>query len=109
MFCIFFTLIVFDEIDFFQIPAAASLLILFTIISMAFGSIYYWFKKWYLVGMFCVTLFISMLYGNGFINKVYQVESLDYNEIQGYNKNDLLDYKSKLNDSKDSLNTIKLT
>lgn len=71
---------IFKDYELFQIPAAASFLILLTIITMLSGAFTYWFGSW--SGTMALVLFLvfNHLYGEEFFSKRYEAFGLNYNE-----------------------------
>ena len=70
----------FMEIKYFQIPAAASTLLLFSLLVMLVGAVSYWFKGWGIA--FVLVLFVSVntLIKTGIIKGFYPARGLDYSE-----------------------------
>ena len=108
IFIIILTLIVFDQSVYFQLPAVVSILLLFTLIVMVLGFIYYWFKKWYLVGIFLIAIGINFLYSSNWISKQHNIDSIDYSTKKLFTKEALIEYNQNLNKIEDSLNTIQV-
>ncbi|UXP31555.1 patatin-like phospholipase family protein [Reichenbachiella agarivorans] len=61
----------------FQLPAAASLMFLFSMVTMAIGALSYWAKEWLVAAFLVIYLFINFLFTSGTI--------LDYHEAFGMN------------------------
>ncbi len=68
----------FMEVNYFQIPAAASALLLFSILVMLVGAVSYWFRGW--GAAFVIILFITVntLIETGIVKAVYPARGLDY-------------------------------
>jgi hypothetical protein len=108
-FSIIIILGLFKDYSIFQIPAAASVLILFSMIMMLLGALRFWLKGW--ADMAFIVIFISLNYFSQFqwlsdANKGY---GLNYNTIKAEYTPDVI---SKLHNAsfvdQDSINTIRI-
>lgn len=95
LFALFILLGLFREFDFFQIPAAASVMLLFTMIIMLSGVFRFWLKSWAgtaIIGLFIAVNFLSQFeilnqrnkaFGLGYTapRTAYNLESVE-NSIQ---------------------------
>lgn len=68
----------FMENPYLQLPAAASSLLLFSIVVMLVGAVSYWFKGWGLVFTLAIFLIINTLAKVGYIKGTYQARGLNY-------------------------------
>lgn len=63
---------------YFQIPAGASLLLLFTILLMLAGALSYWMKRWAITFTILLILLLNFLMKEEFIIARYEAYGLDY-------------------------------
>lgn len=75
----------FMDNPYFQIPAAASVMLLLTIIVMLAGAISFWFGTWGLVVALTLFFTLNTLMKTGVLNAIYEIPGLDY-------KKERLDY-----------------
>ncbi len=78
------TLGIFVEKPAFQIPAAASVLLLFSIIIMMVGAITYWFKGWsiaFVAGLFVIA---NMLVEQGMTKGIHKAAGMNYDVAVEY-------------------------
>jgi hypothetical protein len=68
----------FRDYPFFQIPAAASLVFLFTIVLMITGALSYWLRGWTFSFTVLILLSINILTERGYISPTYQAYGLNY-------------------------------
>ncbi len=68
----------FMEVKYFQIPAAASALLLFSILVMLVGAVSYWFKGWGIAFVLLVFFTVNTLIKNEVIKGFYPARGLDY-------------------------------
>ena len=76
----------------FQIPAAASALLLFSIIIMLVGAITYWFKGWgvaFVVGLFFIA---NLLVEKGITKGLNRTPGMDYSSSVDYSANGLQEH-----------------
>ena len=69
---------IFREIPLFQIPAAASALLLF----MFAGAISFWFKSWAASSVIVLILIFNVLVEKELVTKIYKAYGLDYDKKQ---------------------------
>lgn len=69
---------IFREYPAFQIPAAASLLLFFTMLVMIVGAFSYWFGKWSVSISIALFLIINVGVKTEYFSRDYQVFGLDY-------------------------------
>lgn len=68
----------FMEVRYFQLPAAASTLLLFSILVMMVGAVSYWFKGWGIAFVLLVFFTVNGLIKNEVIKGFYPARGLDY-------------------------------
>ncbi|MFZ6665905.1 patatin-like phospholipase family protein [Peijinzhouia sedimentorum] len=68
----------FRDNSFFQIPAAASAILLFTLLVMLGGAISYWFREWASVALIAILIGVNILVKIGWLNQPYQAYGLNY-------------------------------
>lgn len=86
----------FRDNQFFQIPAGASLVLLFTIAIMVIGALSYWLRGWTVTITFCLLLLLNFLMEEGYLLTDYEAYGLNYNTTKApYN---LRTIKQKSND-----------
>ncbi len=68
----------FMDSPYFQIPAAASIILLLTMALMLAGAVSYWFRGWGVAVAIIGFLFLNTLMKIGVLNAVYKVPGLDY-------------------------------
>ena len=74
----FFTIGVFREYPVFQVPAGASIFLIFTMLLMIAGSIQAWLRKWAVTFLILVILLINFLSGINFFNHENHAYGLNY-------------------------------
>ena len=76
----------FMDVPVFQLPAAASVLLLFSIVIMMIGAITYWFKRWGVAFFLALFILANMLVQEGAIRKIHKAAGMDYSgEKVSYN------------------------
>lgn len=75
---IFITLGVFQTSPFFQIPAAASALLLLTMIVMATGALSYWLRSWVVTAMIAIFAIANVLTSEFSLGYEYPAYGIDY-------------------------------
>ena len=70
----------FREIAFFQIPAAASILLLFSVLIMLSGAISYWFKSWAVTFVIFFIFLLNFLVEKEVVTKTFKAYGLDYDK-----------------------------
>ena len=68
----------FMDIPIFQLPAAASVLLLFSIVIMMIGAITYWFKRWGVAFFLALFIIANVLVEKGAIRKIHRAAGMDY-------------------------------
>ncbi|MFT7159976.1 MAG: hypothetical protein ACI9GZ_001148 [Bacteroidia bacterium] len=76
--CLILLLRFFMDVPVFQIPAAASALLMLTISLMITGAISYWFREWSIPFALVAFFLINGLMKLGILNAVYEAPGLDY-------------------------------
>lgn len=77
---------------YFEMPAAASILIFFAIMTAVIGSLTYFLQSWSLTAAIIFILFINFLYQNEIIdprNKAYGIDYINKDQRPAYNKESL--------------------
>jgi hypothetical protein len=69
---------VFRENIYFQIPAAASAILLLTVIMILTGAITYWVRKWALTAVILLFILLNYLIGEGILSSEYKAYGLNY-------------------------------
>ena len=76
----------------FQVPAAASILIFFALMTAVIGALTYFMQSWSLLAFIVIILLVDVLYQHEIIdtrNKAYGINYLNKDERPGYDKNAL--------------------
>ncbi len=82
---IFFLLGLFNEYTLFEVPAAASIVLLFTIILMLFSALQAWLREWtYPVLIFIILIMNGLSVHTGLFNYTSYAYGLDYNKKSSY-------------------------
>lgn len=68
----------FMEVPYFQIPAAASAIIMFSILVMLAGAVSFWFKGWGISFVIFIFILVNILVKTGVIKGTYHARGLDY-------------------------------
>jgi len=68
----------FKEVPVFQLPAALSVLILFSILMMAFGAVSFWFRSWTTIAIIGFALVLNYFSNYDFLNRPHEAYGLDY-------------------------------
>lgn len=99
----------FMENTYFQIPAAASVLLFMAIIVMTIGAVTYWFKGWSSLVVIVFFLVTNFLFQIGLLQGVYEAKGLRYDIAPAqYSIDNLMDLNSKGVIRKDSISGISL-
>jgi len=69
----------FRDLPYFQIPAAASGILFFSIIIMFTGAFSYWLRGWSITILIAALLLFNFLIKNDYISSTYQVSGINYN------------------------------
>lgn len=81
LFVVILVLGLFKDSPAFQLPAAASLMIFLTIVTMLAGAFTYWFGSWSGTAGVIIFLVCNYLYGEDFFSKRYEAFGLDYQTV----------------------------
>lgn len=73
------------EIPFFQIPAAASILLLLSILLAPIGALSYWLRSWAVTAFICLLIIANLLVKFDFINHRNEAYGMDYSHPADYN------------------------
>jgi hypothetical protein len=99
----------FRDIPFFQIPAAASAILFFSIIVMITGAITFWLKNWAITTVIVLLVTINMFTKYNIINTQYEAFGINYNtEKATYNLENLNNLSSAQNYYYDYQSTIQI-
>ena len=98
---------VFRENPVFQIPAAASGILLLTIFLMMVGAVSYWFKNWAIPAALLFVLALNFLVKEEIITKTYQAYGLNYGtEKADYSLSSIIRLNSEENHQNDREATL---
>jgi hypothetical protein len=81
LFILILILGLFKDYPAFQLPAAASLMIFLTLVTMLAGAFTYWFGGWSGTAGAIIFLICNYLYGEDFFSKRYEAFGLDYQTV----------------------------
>lgn len=99
----------FMDIPYFQIPAAASVLLVLTIFVMVTGAISYWFRQWSIAVTLALFFIVNGLMKSGVLNAEYEAPGLDYDkEKVDYSVENLKKQNSAQNIAADKKHTLKI-
>lgn len=100
----------FMENPYVQMPAAASSLLLFSILVMLIGAFSYWLRGWGLAFVFALFLVANFLVSIGVVSAEYQARGLDYQSKSKvpYTLESLKALNSQENYQKDSLSMLSI-
>ncbi|MEO9476364.1 MAG: patatin-like phospholipase family protein [Cyclobacteriaceae bacterium] len=99
----------FMENPIFQIPAAASVLLMMTILVMIIGAVSYWLKEWGTAFVFGLFLVINIMVKVGVLKGTYEVRGLDYSgQKANYTLENLASMQNSSQVEKDFLEGIKV-
>lgn len=77
---VIFSLSLFQNIPVLQIPAAASGVLMLTMIVMATGALSFWFRSWIFSGIMIVFVILNMAFTTDFLSYQYPAYGLDYTQ-----------------------------
>jgi hypothetical protein len=98
---------IFREYAIFQIPAAASLLLLFTIFVMIAGAFSYWFGRWSTTVAIGIFIILNIITQNDLLPREYKAYGLNYNTKKvAYNLKTIKGLNSTSNYEGDRSNTL---
>jgi hypothetical protein len=93
----------------FQIPAAASAILLFTVVVMLGGAMSFWFRKWATTALILFVFLLNILVKLGFLSQPYQAFGLNYDtEKQKYDLQTLRKLHGKSEIEADRQHIIKI-
>ncbi|MDX1902514.1 MAG: hypothetical protein SFU27_00020 [Thermonemataceae bacterium] len=72
----------FEENPYFQIPAGASLVLLFTLFIMFAGALTFWLKKWLISSIIIAAFFFNHFTKSEWFNQAYEVYGINYDTPQ---------------------------
>lgn len=102
---------VFKDLESFQIPAAASFILFFTIFVMLAGAFSYWFGNWSITASIILILVVNVLMERNVFSKTYKAFGLDYKRPPAtYNLGQitqLSNYDIRQNDREHTLEILK--
>ncbi len=87
----------FMDNPYFQIPAAASTLLLMTILVILIGAISYWFRRWALPFAIVLMLAVNLILKTGWVNNPHEATGLSYEGAPP--SYDLPSLRAQVNDS----------
>jgi hypothetical protein len=96
----------FKEVDFVQIPASASVLLLFSITMMFTGAFSFWFRGWSISGFIVLMVVFNFLMVKNIIKSEYQANGMNYKVAAAeYNLGNLYTLTNDVNYLNDIKNT----
>ena len=99
----------FRDNPFFQIPAAASAILLFTLMVMLGGAISYWFREWASTALIVIFIGINIFVKIGWLNQPYQAYGLNYeNHPESFQRNTLDSLHSVSNTREDKVKMLNI-
>lgn len=100
---------VFRENPIFQIPAAASGILLLTIFLMFVGAVSYWFKSWAVTAAIGFVLLLNLLVKEEVVTKTYNAYGLNYEIAKAdYSLSNIITLNSRENYAKDKAATLNI-
>ncbi len=110
LFTILFLLVAgfFSSANWLQIPAGASIFILFGLILMVIGAVSYWLRGWSITIFLGIALLINFLHTAGIIDKEYQAFGIDYGHKVRYSNPKIAAFANPDLVRRDSLQTIRI-
>lgn len=99
------------ENKYFEMPAAASILIFFAIMTAVIGSLSYFLQSWSLPAAIVLIIFINILYEHEVIdprNKAYGIDYVNKENRPDYNKESLREMCSNEKTAEDKANMIRV-
>lgn len=95
---IIFGLGLFQDVAIFQIPAAASGVLLLTMIVMLTGALSFWFRSWIISGIVGVFILLNIVFATDFLSYQYPAYGLNYESAPAeYKLENLQEYASEQN------------
>lgn len=99
----------FRDNPYFQIPAAASAILLFTLLVMLGGAISYWFREWASLALIGILIGINIMVKIGWLNQAYQAYGLNYdNTPQAFQRYTLDSLHSEANGREDKVKMLNI-
>ena len=97
------------EYTYFRIPAAASMLLLFSVLTTIVGAMTYWMDEWRMLSLVILLLLVSQMMHLGVFSYQNRAYGLDYNQTPTrYSLNALDSIASKKQFQLDSKNTLSI-
>ena len=97
----------FVDVEIFQIPAAASVILILTILIMLLGLISYWTRGWSVTVAIVLFLVLNSLWKEGFLKRENEAFGLDYEiEKVPYDKDNLNEFSTIERYGRDKLQTL---
>jgi hypothetical protein len=97
------------EYTYFRIPAAASMLLLFSVLTTIIGAMTYWMDEWRMLSLVILLLLVSQMMHLGVFSYQNRAYGLDYNQTPTrYSLNALDSIASKKQFQLDSKNTLSI-
>lgn len=104
-----FLLGLYRDIPAFQLPAAASIFLLLSVLLMFLGAVAYWFKEWAVtVGVSILIAALHYFPSNTAKNPYHQAFGIEYNTTAEYTVEALEDLSSPTNFHSDTIQTAKI-
>lgn len=91
-----------------QIPAGASIFILFGLVLMIIGSISYWLRGWSISVFIILILLVNFLFTSGWLQKEYQVFGINYSKRVPYHNPRIGAFANQRLVKRDSLSTLQI-
>ena len=99
----------FIDIEFFQIPAAASCILILTILIMVLGLISYWTGAWSFTVSIALFLLLNALWKGGFLKRENEAFGMNYDvDRANYTKEDLAQFSSIERYGSDKIQTLSI-
>lgn len=98
---------IFQSSSYFQIPAAASVVLLLTIVLMLVGALSYWLRGWATTAIIATFFVANVLVGSELLDKPYEAFGLDYDTAPAaYTLTALRQANSAAHYQQDTANTL---
>uniref|UniRef100_UPI0040495514 patatin-like phospholipase family protein n=1 Tax=Fulvivirga sp. TaxID=1931237 RepID=UPI0040495514 len=109
IFIIILAMGIFKDYEAFQLPAAASATLFFTVFVMFAGAFEYWFGKWSTTAGIALLIVLNMIVKQDFSHKTYKAFGLDYTvAATPYNLNQIIASNTPDIRKKDKQQTLKI-
>lgn len=100
---------IFSDLPIFQLPAAASSILLVAMLTMFIGALTYWFRDWSITFIVFLLVGLNYLTKNNYISSTYQAFGINYKcNPANYNLNEIKKITTAQNYTNDSLATIQI-